>query len=90
MKLARNYNCNTHRDASRLRDLGGQQLPQPQAADPNLLSLVRATRTLSISDEEEQLLEQLWTSASSPGAREEVRNTVCVEGGDTCTSALHF
>ena len=37
MKLSRNYDYNTHVDASRLRDVGSTPIPEPQQADASLL-----------------------------------------------------
>ena len=37
MKLARNYNYNTHTDASQLRDIGSAPAPAPQDTNASLL-----------------------------------------------------
>lgn len=76
MRLARNYNVNKHTDASQLRDTGTvlASKPEPTTADTSLLSKLTAKREsiASFVDEEDALLEQIWSDASSPGAREEV------------------
>ena len=75
LRLNRNYNCNQHTDASQLRDTGTivSVEPEPIPADATcLLSKVTAKRDSIVSffEEEDVLLEQLWSDANSPGVRD--------------------
>lgn len=71
MRLARNYNYNTHEDASKLRDTGqSSTILDNVKADPELLAKVSRMSTIS-ADEEDVLLEQLWSDANSPAVVEE-------------------
>ena len=70
MRLARNYNGNRHEDASKMRDTGETtpKLPSKPPADKELLAKV--TKRISTSlEEDEVLLEQLWSDANSPAIR---------------------
>ena len=70
IKLVRNYNHNPHTDASQLRDVGNVRPLQPQP-DSSILGRVRVEgRTVSVGEEDDRLLEQLWSDANSPGTRE--------------------
>ena len=71
MRLARNYNYNTHEEASKLRDTGLTQeyTPYQKNADTELLAKI-GKRTSTSIEEEDVLLEQLWSDANSPAMRE--------------------
>lgn len=69
MRLARNYNYNRHEDASRLRDTGSQT-PTKDKADTELLAKVTKRASAISLEDDEVLLEQLWTDANSPAVRE--------------------
>ena len=76
MKLARNYNCNKHTDASQLRDLGTVLPSQPQP-DSSLLERLKVTGRSPSLGEEEDHLEQLAADVNSPGTLE-IEVGVCV------------
>ena len=74
MKLSRNYNYNSHADASHLRDTGSvliEEKPTQEKADVALLAKVTSRRESLSSDEDDVLLEQLWSDANSPSTRAE-------------------
>lgn len=74
MKLSRNYNYNTHADASHLRDTGSvlvENAPPQEKADVALLAKVTSRKSSLSSDEDDVLLEQLWSDANSPSTRAE-------------------
>ena len=74
MKQSRNYNFNTHADASHLRDVGNstvEDLMVQKKADVALLAKVTSRRESLSLEEDDILLEQLWSDANSPGARAE-------------------
>ena len=78
MRLARNYNFNTHVDASHSRDVGSVPLTMDESltAGSELLAKVVRRRSSSISsvlvsEEDDYLLDQAWSDANSPGVREE-------------------
>lgn len=66
MRLARNFNFTRHEDASKMRDTGMSldQTPTKDQAAAELLAKV-TKRTSSAYEEEEVLLEQLWSDANS-------------------------
>ena len=74
MKLSRNYNYNTHADASHLRDTGNvinEEEQQQQKANVALLAKVTSRKSSLSSEEDDVLLEQLWSDANSPSTRAE-------------------
>ena len=75
MKLSRNYNFNSHADASHLRDVGNALVEdsssQQKEAAVALLAKVTSRRVSLSSEEDDVLLEQLWSDANSPSARAE-------------------
>lgn len=75
MKLSRNYNYNDHADASRLRDTGhvinDDPSQQKKEADAALLAKVTSRKSSLSTEEDDVLLEQLWSDANSPSARAE-------------------
>ena len=73
MKLSRNYNYNTHADASRLRDTGDiiSKDVQQEKANVALLAKVTSRKSSLSSEEDDVLLEQLWSDANSPSTRAE-------------------
>ena len=74
MKLSRNYNCNTHADASHLRDTGNvlnEEKPQQEKADVALLAKVTSRKDSISSEEDDVLLEQFWSDANAPSTRAE-------------------
>lgn len=79
MRLARNYNFNTHVDASNLRDIGNVPFTMSDsltAGSELLAKVVVRRRTSSIgsvftSEEDDYLLDQAWSDANAPGVREE-------------------
>ena len=72
MRLARNYNFDTHEDASRLRDTGlsSDSFPSKEKSNTQLLAKVTKRQSSSL-EEEDVLLEQLWSDANSPALRED-------------------
>lgn len=66
MRLARNYNYNRHKDASNLRDTGQSpsSTPLKEKAESELLAKV-TKRTSASLEEEDFLLEQLWSDANA-------------------------
>ena len=75
MKLSRNYNYNTHADASHLRDTGSvlneEKPQQDNKADVALLAKVTSRKDSVSSDEDDVLLEQFWSDANAPSTRAE-------------------
>ena len=74
MKLSRNYNYNTHADASHLRDTGNttnEEEKQQEKANVALLAKVTSRKSSLSSEEDDVLLEQLWSDANSPSMRAE-------------------
>lgn len=71
LRLARNFNCNRHEDASKLRDTGHTvaQTPSKDQAATELLAKV-TKRSSTLWEEEDVLLEQLWSDANSPALRD--------------------
>ena len=87
MKLSRNYNFNTHADASHLRDTGSvliEDNPTQDKADVALLAKVTSRKASLYSEEDDILLEQLWSDANSPSTRAED-----VEEQSTSNSGQH-
>ena len=72
MRLARNFNFTRHKDASKMRDTGMtlDHTPTKDQAAAELLAKV-TKRTSSSYEEEEVLLEQLWSDANSSSLRGE-------------------
>ena len=72
MRLARNYNFTRHEDASKLRDTGltSAQTPSKDKAAAELLAKVTKRPSIASLEEEEVLLEQIWSDANSPAVRE--------------------
>ena len=74
MKLSRNYNYNTHADASHLRDTGStlSEEKSQEKADVALLAKVTSRKdSISSSEEDDVLLEQFWSDANAPSTRAE-------------------
>lgn len=71
MRLARNYGYNRHEDASKMRDTGLTlaQTPTKDKAAAELLAKV-TKRTSTSLEEDDVLLEQLWSDANSPAVRD--------------------
>ena len=74
MKLSRNYNYNTHADASHLRDTGNalsEDTSRQEKADVALLAKVTSRKESISSEEDDVLLEQFWSDANAPSTRAE-------------------
>ena len=74
MKLSRNYNYNTHADASHLRDTGSvlnEDKPQQEKADVALLAKVTSRKASLSLEEDDVLLEQFWSDANALSTRAE-------------------
>lgn len=74
LRLARNYNVNRHEDASKLRDIGHSVSPSGGGGEEETKLLAKVTKRSSAAslEDEEVLLEQLWTDANSAAVRERV------------------
>jgi hypothetical protein len=89
MKLSRNYNYNTHADASHLRDTGSvlnEEKPQQDKADVALLAKVTSRKDSVSSEEDDVLLEQFWSDANAPSTRAEDLDE---QGGSSSVNAQH-